>query len=106
MKRWLKRLLWGALLVGAAQGEQLTVVFTPQDRQAKARGNLIVLACAGEFSSVSRAGLIQAYTGKMLSRKVDLAEITDAMSCWLASPPPSLREALIAWAAERDIQFD
>lgn len=74
MKRWLQRLLWGALLVGAAQGEQLTVVFTPQDRQAKARGNLIVLACAGEFSSVSRAGLIQAYRGKMLSRKVDLAD--------------------------------
>ena len=43
---------------------------------------------------------------KELVRKVDLAEITDAMNRWLASPPPSLREALIAWAAARDIQFD
>ncbi len=43
---------------------------------------------------------------KELVRKVDLAEITAAMNLWLASPPPSLREALAAWAAERDIEAD
>ena len=43
---------------------------------------------------------------KELVRKVDLAEITAAMNLWLASPPPSLREALTAWAAERDIEAD
>ena len=43
---------------------------------------------------------------KELVRKVDLAEITAAMNLWLVSPPPSLREALAAWAAERDIEAD
>lgn len=65
--------LWAALMVGAARAETLSVVFTPQDPQARARGRLIVLACTGEFSSVSRAGLLRAYAGRMLSRKVDLA---------------------------------
>jgi phosphotransferase system, enzyme I, PtsP len=43
---------------------------------------------------------------KELVRKVDLPEITKAMSQWLSSPPPSLREALTAWAAERGIEAD
>ena len=43
---------------------------------------------------------------KELVRKVDLAEITSAMNGWLASPPPSLREAVAAWAAERGIEAD
>jgi len=43
---------------------------------------------------------------KELVRKVDLAEITAAMNQWLVSPPPSLREALAAWAAERGIEAD
>ena len=43
---------------------------------------------------------------KELVRKVDLGEITQAMNAWLSSPPPSLREALAGWAAERGIEVD
>ena len=43
---------------------------------------------------------------KELVRKVDLAEITAAMSGWLASPPPSLRAELQAWAEARGIETD
>ncbi|NCU12934.1 MAG: peptidase, partial [Sphingomonadaceae bacterium] len=43
---------------------------------------------------------------KELVRKVDLDEITAAMNLWLASPPPSLREALAQWAQERGIEAD
>jgi phosphotransferase system enzyme I (PtsP) len=43
---------------------------------------------------------------KELVRKIDLAEITAAMNSWLAMPPPNLREALTAWAAERGIDAD
>jgi phosphotransferase system, enzyme I, PtsP len=43
---------------------------------------------------------------KELVRKVDLDEITGAMNQWLASPPPSLREALAQWAQERGIEAD
>ena len=43
---------------------------------------------------------------KELVRKVDLAEITAAMNQWLVSPPPSLRDALAAWAVERGIEAD
>ena len=43
---------------------------------------------------------------KELVRKVDLSEISAAMSGWLMAPPPSLRDALTAWAAERDIDVD
>jgi phosphotransferase system enzyme I (PtsP) len=43
---------------------------------------------------------------KELIRKVDLQEITAAMTEWLASPPPDLREALSAWATERGIEHD
>jgi phosphotransferase system enzyme I (PtsP) len=43
---------------------------------------------------------------KELVRKVDLAEIAAAMSQWLASPPPSLRDALTAWAQQRGIEAD
>ncbi|MGN6497370.1 MAG: phosphoenolpyruvate--protein phosphotransferase [Tsuneonella sp.] len=41
-----------------------------------------------------------------LIRKVDLAEIRDAMSAWLAAPPASLRGALQQWATERGIETD
>jgi len=43
---------------------------------------------------------------KELVRKVDLAEITAAMDGWLVSPPPRMRTALQAWAAERGIDTD
>lgn len=43
---------------------------------------------------------------KELVRKVDLAEITSAMNDWLVSPPPSLRDALTAWADQRGIEID
>ena len=43
---------------------------------------------------------------KELVRKVDLAEITDAMTTWLADPGVNLRGELSAWAAARDIEFD
>lgn len=43
---------------------------------------------------------------KELVRKVDLGEIGKAMTGWLHSPPPSLREALLAWAQERGIDCD
>lgn len=43
---------------------------------------------------------------KELVRKVDLAEIGEAMNQWLAAPPPSLREALVQWAQDRGIETD
>jgi phosphotransferase system enzyme I (PtsP) len=43
---------------------------------------------------------------KELVRKVDLSEISTAMNGWLLAPPPSLREALTEWAAEREIEVD
>ena len=43
---------------------------------------------------------------KELVRKVDLAEITEAMNRWLSAPPPNLREALTGWAHERGIDTD
>lgn len=43
---------------------------------------------------------------KELVRKVDLAEITAAMNEWLASPPPDMRAALVAWAEERGIELE
>ena len=43
---------------------------------------------------------------KELVRKVDLAEISAAMNDWLVSPPPSLRDALTAWAEQRGIETD
>ena len=38
--------------------------------------------------------------------KVSAAEIGAAMDRWLASPPPDLRSALVAWADERGIGFE
>ena len=43
---------------------------------------------------------------KELVRKVDLAEIGEAMTGWLSAPPPSLREALTGWAEARGIEID
>ncbi|MHA7819347.1 MAG: phosphoenolpyruvate--protein phosphotransferase [Erythrobacter sp.] len=43
---------------------------------------------------------------KELVRKVDLAEISEAMTTWLLEPDTNLRESLKVWAAERDIEVD
>ena len=43
---------------------------------------------------------------KELVRKVDLAEIGEAMKGWLAVPPPSMREALTQWAEARGMEID
>ncbi len=43
---------------------------------------------------------------KELVRKVDLPEITEAMTQWLSHPPASLRDALAQWAADRGIEAD
>ncbi len=43
---------------------------------------------------------------KELVRKVDLAEIGEAMTGWLSAPPHSLREALTGWAEARGIEID
>jgi phosphotransferase system enzyme I (PtsP) len=43
---------------------------------------------------------------KELVRRVDLKEIGEAMTQWLADPSVNLREELTAWAQERDIDFD
>jgi phosphotransferase system, enzyme I, PtsP len=43
---------------------------------------------------------------KELVRRIDVTEIGDAMNGWLASPPPNMRQALIDWAAERELTVD
>ena len=43
---------------------------------------------------------------KELVRKVDLQEITGAMSDWLRAPPPSMRAALTEWAEARGIDTE
>jgi phosphotransferase system enzyme I (PtsP) len=43
---------------------------------------------------------------KELVRKVDTAEIGQAVKAWLASPPPSMRQALQQWAEERGIEVE
>jgi len=43
---------------------------------------------------------------KELVRKVDLAELTAAMTGWLADPGLDLRQQLAAWADEREIEYD
>ncbi|QDH35923.1 phosphoenolpyruvate--protein phosphotransferase [Porphyrobacter sp. YT40] len=43
---------------------------------------------------------------KELVRKVDLAELTAAMTGWLADPSISLRAQLAGWADERGIEYD
>ena len=43
---------------------------------------------------------------KELVRRVDLAEIGEAMRGWLATPPDDLRSTLSAWADERGIETD
>ena len=43
---------------------------------------------------------------KELVRKIDIAEISAAMTGWLASPPANMRGALQEWAAARGLAID
>jgi phosphotransferase system, enzyme I, PtsP len=43
---------------------------------------------------------------KELVRRIDVGEITSAMSAWLASPPPDMRTELVNWALARNIPVD
>ncbi|MGE3691523.1 MAG: phosphoenolpyruvate--protein phosphotransferase [Novosphingobium sp.] len=43
---------------------------------------------------------------KELISKIDAGDIAEAMNGWLAVPPPSIRAALTAWAAERGLALD
>ncbi|MEM7779997.1 MAG: phosphoenolpyruvate--protein phosphotransferase [Pseudomonadota bacterium] len=43
---------------------------------------------------------------KELVRKVDLAELSEAMNTWLSEPGTDLRKELSQWAADRDIEAD
>ncbi len=43
---------------------------------------------------------------KELVRRIDLAELSQAMDRWLAQPDVNLREELAAWASEREIEAD
>ncbi|WP_298463836.1 phosphoenolpyruvate--protein phosphotransferase [uncultured Erythrobacter sp.] len=43
---------------------------------------------------------------KELVRKVDLAELSEAVTGWLSDPSVNMREQLSGWAAEREIEFD
>ena len=43
---------------------------------------------------------------KELVRKVDLAELTEAMNGWLLDPSINLRAELTRWANEREIETD
>ncbi|GMN03863.1 phosphoenolpyruvate--protein phosphotransferase [Erythrobacter sp. MTPC3] len=43
---------------------------------------------------------------KELVRKVDLAELGEAMTGWLADPSVNLREEMTAWAEAREIEVD
>jgi phosphotransferase system enzyme I (PtsP) len=43
---------------------------------------------------------------KELVRRIDVNEIGEAMTAWLASPPPNMRQALLDWAGERGLAVD
>jgi phosphotransferase system enzyme I (PtsP) len=57
---------------------------------------------------ITRLSITPAAVGpiKELVRKVDMKEIGQAMSGWLASPPPDMRVALQKWAEERHIEVE
>ena len=57
---------------------------------------------------ISRLSITPAAVGpvKELIGMVDSAEITAAMNEWLASPPPSMRQALQEWATARGIDYE
>jgi phosphotransferase system enzyme I (PtsP) len=57
---------------------------------------------------ITRLSITPAAVGpiKELVRQVDTREIAEAMTGWLAAPPPDLRAALQKWAEERGIEVE
>jgi len=94
--RYLRRVLLGV----AGHDVDVTVCGEMGGRRLEA---LALLGIGIRRLSITPAGVGPI---KELIRKVDLEEIGQAMSGWLSSPPPSLREALAEWAAERGIEAD
>ena len=94
--RFLKRVMQGV----AGHNVDVTVCGEMGGRRLEA------LALLG--IGIHRLSITPASVGpiKELVRKVDLGEIGKAMTGWLHAPPPSLREALLAWAQERGIDCD
>lgn len=94
--RFLRRIVQA----GRAYGVDVTVCGEMGGRQVEA------LALLG--LGIRRLSITPAAVGpiKAMVRRVSVPEIEAAMAGWLAEPPPSLRAALIDWAAERGIGFD
>jgi phosphotransferase system enzyme I (PtsP) len=94
--RFLKRVVDKA----AVHGTQITVCGEMGGRQVEA------LALLG--LGIRRLSITPASVGpiKQLLGMVDLARIEAVMAGWLATPPPDLRAALLAWAADEGIVFD
>lgn len=80
--------LLGLALAGAASGEKLTVVFTPDDRSAVAQGTVVVLASPQSFR-MAGAGLMTAYFGKMVSRGPVRLTAGQALDLDLDGIPPN-----------------
>ena len=88
--------------------------------QASLMGHTVDVTVCGEMGGrrlealalmgigIRRLSITPAAVGpiKELVRKVDLAEIGEAMAEWLSAPPPNLRQALSAWAELRGIEID
>lgn len=57
---------------------------------------------------ITRLSITPAAVGPVreLIRNVDVREIREAMTGWLAAPPPDMRAALVAWAEQRGIEVD
>jgi hypothetical protein len=66
------------------------------------------LRCGSLKAAADTLGITPAAVGpiKELVRKVDLAELSAAMTGWLAEPERNLRSQLSAWADARDIEYD
>jgi phosphotransferase system enzyme I (PtsP) len=94
--RFLRRVLLGV----AGHNVDVTVCGEMGGRRLEA---LALLGIGMRRLSITPAGVGPV---KELVRKVDLEDIGAAMNQWLATPPPSLREALAAWAQERGIETD
>lgn len=94
--RFLKRIIDA----GAAHKVDVTVCGEMGGRQVEA------LALIG--LGIRRLSITPAAVGpiKEMVRKIDVAEIESAMAGWLATPPASIREALAAWAVERELGID
>jgi phosphotransferase system enzyme I (PtsP) len=57
---------------------------------------------------ITRLSITPAAVGpiKEMVRQIDIGEVRQAMSGWLAAPPADLRETMLGWAQERGLTFD